>query len=281
MRKVVLITGCSSGIGRATALRFAEEGWCVYASARRLDSLRELAAPGLVPLALDVDDDASRREAVSRVLSEAGRLDALVNNAGYGLMGPLAALMPERLREQMETNVIAPMELARLALTAPGGMLERRSGRVVNVGSVVSYAPTPFSGAYCASKAALRALSDVLRLELLPFGIQVVQVEPGPIRSGFAAAARTAAHRTLGELGPYDYLRPYVEKRIGASQRHAAPAEDAAAAIYRAAAAARPPAHITVTGQARGMKAVKALLPDRATDAVLARAFGLDRPAPR
>jgi NAD(P)-dependent dehydrogenase (short-subunit alcohol dehydrogenase family) len=271
---VVLVTGTSSGIGRAAADRFVREGWTTFASARRLEAAREVA--GAEPVALDVDDSASRERAIAEVVAKAGRLDVLVNNAGYGQMGPLLTVSEDELHAQFETNVFAPMALARLALTK-GGMLARRRGRIVNVGSIVAWLPSPFAGPYCASKAALRALSDVLRVELAPLGIRVVQIEPGPIESRFSVNAGEEAARILANAGPYAPLRPFIEKRIGSSQRNPAPASAAADAIWRAASAPQPRARYTVTVQARVWKPLRALLPDRALDAILTRMFGLDR----
>ncbi len=273
----VLVTGCSSGIGRATAVRFAAAGWTVFPTARRLEAIADLAGPSSRPLALDVTDAASIEAAVASALASAGRLDVLVNNAGYGQMGPLVELPAAELRRQLETNVVGAMEVTRRVALARGGMVERRRGRIVNVGSVVGWLATPFSGAYCASKFAFRALSDVLRIELAPLGIQVVQVEPGPVRSRFgeSASGSLAGFRERGGASIYAPVREAVEARAVASQERAAPAEACADAIFLAATAARPRTRYTVTAQARAMRLLRALLPDRALDAVLARRFDL------
>lgn len=272
----VLITGCSSGIGRASAERFAREGWAVFPSARRVDSIADLAGPASFPLALDVTDAASIEAAVAEAVARSGRIDVLVNNAGYGQMGPLLDLTADQWRSQLETNVVGLMEVTRRVVLGPSGMAARRAGRVVNVGSVVGWVATPFGGAYCASKFAVRGLSDVLRVELAPLGIEVVQVEPGPIRSRFGetASESLASFRTR-EGSLYEPLRDAVERRARASQHGASPAEEAADAVFRAATAARPRTRYTVTHAARAMRLIRWLLPDRVLDRILSRRFGL------
>jgi short-subunit dehydrogenase len=274
--RVVMITGCSSGIGRAAAERFIREGWNVFPTARRVEAITDLAGASARPRALDLDDPLSIETCVARVLADAGRIDVLVNNAGFGQMGPLAELSAERLRAQFETNVFGTMELTRTVLNAKGGMLERKAGRIVMVGSVVGHVATPFSGAYCGSKFALRGLSDALRMEIRPFGIAVVQVEPGPIATHFADNAEKKVSAVLGELGPaYEPFRPFIERRVRSSQEHAAPPSRAADVIFRAATAGRPRARYGVTGQARILKMLRAVLPEAALDAILERRFGL------
>lgn len=271
-----LITGCSSGIGRATALRFAAAGWTVFPTARRPETLSDLAGPASFPLALDVTDGASIASAVGAALGKAGRIDVLVNNAGYGQMGPLVELTADDWRRQLETNVVGLMEVTRAVVLGPQGMAARRRGRIVNVGSVVGWIATPFGGAYCASKFAVRGLSDALRVELAPLGIEVVQVEPGPVRSGFgerAAGSLDAFRRREGSL--YGPVRDAVERRARSSQAGTTTAEECAEALFSAATAGRPRTRYTVTREARGMRLLRLLLPDRALDRVLARRFDL------
>jgi NAD(P)-dependent dehydrogenase (short-subunit alcohol dehydrogenase family) len=268
--RVVMITGCSSGIGRATAERFIREGWNVYPTARRVEAIADLAGTNVRPRALDLDDPLSVATCVARVLADAGRIDVLVNNAGFGQMGPLAELSTEKLRAQFETNVFGTMELTRKVLNTTGGMLEKKAGRIVMVGSVVGHVSTPFSGAYCGSKFALRGLSDALRMELRPFGIAVVQVEPGPIATSFADNAERKVAPVLGELGSaYEPFRPFIERRVRSSQEHSSPPSHVADVIFRAAT------RYGVTAQARLLKILRAVLPEVALDAILARRFGL------
>jgi NAD(P)-dependent dehydrogenase (short-subunit alcohol dehydrogenase family) len=187
----ILITGATSGIGRDAALRLARAGHLVLAGGRRADALATLAREGggrLEPVVLDVTDPASvaaARELVDRRTGGRG-LDVLVNNAGFALPGPLEALAEEDLRMLFDTNVFGLLAMTRAFLP---GMRERGQGRVVNVGSIMGRVAMPLLGAYNASKHAVAALTDALRMELAPFGISVVLVEPGAIRTGFAARA--------------------------------------------------------------------------------------------
>src|SRR5664279_5558581 len=160
-QKIIFITGCSSGIGAALAQEFKRRGHLVYATARRAESLAALTGAGMAALTLDVNDDASIAAALAVVQREHGRIDLLINNAGYGQFGAVLDLGRDDLRRQFETNVIAPVALVRAALP-----LLRASGnaRIANIGSIVGIASTPFAGAYCASKAALHSLSDAMRM---------------------------------------------------------------------------------------------------------------------
>lgn len=169
----VLITGCSSGIGRALADAFKSAGFNVWASARRPEDVTALAAAGFNAVELDVNDSA----ALQRLAEQLGELDVLVNNAGYGAMGPLLDGGTEAMQRQFETNVFALVGVTQALFPA----LRRSKGLVVNIGSVSGVLVTPFAGAYCASKAAVHALSDALRMELAPFGIRVMEVQPAPL----------------------------------------------------------------------------------------------------
>ena len=182
----VLVTGCSSGIGWATADRLARSGWTVYASARRLASIADLAEAGCRLLELDVTDEGSRCRAVAEVEAREGAVGVLVNNAGYSLSGAVESVALDAARRQFETNVFGPARLTQLVLP---GMRAQGWGRVVNVSSMGGKLTFPGGGWYHASKHALEALSDAMRFELERFGVDVVVVEPGLIRTGFAEAA--------------------------------------------------------------------------------------------
>src|SRR4051794_40850225 len=195
-----LITGCSSGIGRALAEEFHRRERVVYATARRLEALEPLERQGIRTASLDVNDSASIRALVARLEEDEATVTMLVNNAGYGAMGPLVELPLDELRLQFETNVVGVVALTQALVP---GMVARRDGCIVNVGSVSGIMPTPFSGAYCASKAAVHALSDALRMELAPFGIHVVTVQPGAIQSEFGASAGAAAAERSEDLALY------------------------------------------------------------------------------
>lgn len=174
----VLITGCSSGIGRALADAFKQAGFDVWASARRSEDVAALASAGFNAVQLDVNDSA----ALAQLAGQVGELDVLINNAGYGAMGPLLDGGTQAMQQQFETNVFSVVGVTQALFPA----LRRRKGLVVNIGSVSGVLVTPFAGAYCASKAAVHALSDALRMELAPFGVRVMEVQPGAIDTSFA-----------------------------------------------------------------------------------------------
>lgn len=186
-RRTVLITGASSGIGYVTAQLLLDQGWNVFAAARRQGAMDELQRRGAVVLPLDVADAQSREHLAAEIHDRTGgRLDALVNNAGYGEVGPMETMGLDRARSMFEVNVFGLMGLTQLLLPA---MRDRGRGRIVNVSSIAGRFATPGAGWYCASKHAVEAISDAMRLELNQFGIQVVLVEPGLIRTGFEQAS--------------------------------------------------------------------------------------------
>src|SRR4051812_20381784 len=185
----VLITGCSSGIGHATAERLAAAGWTVYATARKPEALADLEGRGCRTLALDVTDEASMQAAVAAVEAEHGAVGALVNNAGYSQSGAIETVPMEKVRAQFETNVFGLVRLCQLVLP---GMRRQRWGRIVNLSSMGGKLVFPGGGYYHATKYAVEALSDALRFEVAGFGVRVVVVEPGAIRTQFAQAATAA-----------------------------------------------------------------------------------------
>ena len=180
MKKTVLITGASSGIGKATTEKLLDDGYTVYASARSTDKLKYLKARGAEILELDVTQDESMKSGVDRIKSECGRLDILINNAGYGSYGALEDVPMEEARHQFEVNVFGLGRLTQLVLPQ---MREQSFGKIVNITSVGGKIYEPLGSWYHASKFAVEGLSDCLRLELQPFGIDVIIVEPGPIRT--------------------------------------------------------------------------------------------------
>jgi short-subunit dehydrogenase len=186
MRKIVLVTGASSGIGKATTQKLLNDGYCVYASARSLVKLKPLAASSARILELDVTQDESMKSAVDRILQECGRLDILINNAGYGSYGALEDVPMREARHQFEVNVFGLGRLTQLVLPR---MREQSFGKIVNITSVGGKIYEPLGSWYHASKFAVEGLSDCLRLELQPFGIDVIIVEPGPIRTEWGAIA--------------------------------------------------------------------------------------------
>ncbi|MFA9515846.1 SDR family oxidoreductase [Halopenitus sp. H-Gu1] len=186
MQETVLITGCSSGIGRASALAFLEEGWTVYATARNPADVQTLGEAGCEIATLDVTDDSDVDRVVDRILDAEGSIDCLVNNAGYGRFGPIEDVPIEDVHEQFDVNVYGPHRLARAVLPS---MRRERDGTIINVSSVFGRISMPGTGVYAGSKHALEAMSDALRNELAEYDVDVVVVEPGSVRTGFSERA--------------------------------------------------------------------------------------------
>ncbi len=205
---VALVTGCPGGIGRATAVLPAEQGWRVFASARHPETLSDLAGESITPVRLDVTDEAGMAAAVGQVLEQAGRAGALASNAGYGQGGPLEEATPQEIRHQFETNTFGPLRLAQLVLPA---MRAQGSGRIVNVSSINGRVAIPFTGLYCASKFALEALSDALRMETRPFGVHVIVAEPGSTKTNFQQTSARSSRRSAADTSsPYHrYFEPF------------------------------------------------------------------------
>jgi len=271
LSRAVLVTGCSSGIGRATAERLAAAGWTVYASARRLEAVEELA--GCRPLRLDVTDDESMHAAVALIEREEGAVGVLVNNAGYSQSGAVEGVPLDEARRQFETNVFGPMRLTQLVLP---GMREQRWGRIVNVSSMGGELTFPGGGWYHASKHAIEALSDALRFEVAGFGIDVVVIQPGLIRTRFAEAAVGSIEVGDGPYGPFDAA-------VGAAtagaydgafaHRLGGGPETVAKAIEQAVTAKRPRTRYRVTPSARLFITLRRVLGDRGWDALVGRSY--------
>jgi NAD(P)-dependent dehydrogenase (short-subunit alcohol dehydrogenase family) len=257
----VLITGCSSGIGWAAAISLHAAGLTVYATARQVDALADLARQGIHTLALDVTDEASMTDAVAAVEHEAGPVGVLVNNAGYGLYGPVEQLPMDEIRRQFETNFFGLVRLTQLVLP---GMRRRGRGRILNVSSMGGRITLPGGAFYHASKYAVEALSDALRMEVAQFGIDVVLIEPGPVKTPWndvAVASLSAATPTGagGDPGdgdsvpggsaadgdPYATYKAAVGASFGRTQaglvgRFGSTSEDIAKVITQAVTARRP-----------------------------------------
>src|SRR4051812_14274110 len=271
MADATLITGCSSGIGRALAEEFHRRGHLVYATARRVESLEGLPTR---TAALDVNDSASIQALMARLDEDGTSVSLLVNNAGYGAMGPLAELPLDELRLQLETNVVAVVALIQAVVP---GMAARRSGRIVNIGSVSGIMATPFSGAYCASKAAGHALSDALRMGLAPFGIQVVTTQPGAIQSEFGSTAGAAAEERREALGLYAPLADSIAARASASQEGPTPTDVFAREMADAVLSDKPPSVVRIGKRSTLMPLLKRWLPTRVLDRSLSKRLRLDR----
>lgn len=280
--EAALVTGCSSGIGRAVALALRASGRPVYATARRVGSLRELADGGMTTLALDVTDEASMQAAVARVEADHGAVGVLVNNAGYALQGPVETTPMSAARAQFETNVFGVVRLTQLALP---GMRGQRWGRVVNLSSMGGRFTFPGGGFYHASKHAVEALSDALRYEVSPFGVGVVLVEPGPVRTAFG----DTAVGTLDEPPVVDdayagfrvelasrYARAYDGRRSSLSSTP----EQVARVIVRAVGSHRPRARYVVGPVARTLVGLRRFAPASAFDAVIRATFPVPSASP-
>jgi NAD(P)-dependent dehydrogenase (short-subunit alcohol dehydrogenase family) len=275
--KAVLITGCSSGIGRATALRLAGAGWKVYATARRPKSISELADAGCQTLALDVCDEDSMVAAVDAVEQAEGAIGVLVNNAGYSQGGAIETVPMESVRRQFETNVFGLVRLTQLALPK---MRAQGWGRIVNVGSMGGRLTFPGGGQYHATKYALEAISDALRFEVAGFGIAVVLLEPGLITTEFGetAAGAIAGVSSSVEEGPYTSFNAAVGAVTkgayeGPMRKLGGGPDKVAAAIEKAISARRPPARVAITPSAKVTIAMRKLMSDRAWDAAMRRQF--------
>lgn len=279
--RAVLITGCSSGIGEATALRLAKRGWPVYATARKLGSIEHLGAAGCRLLELDVTDESSMSAAVAAVEDEQGAVGVLVNNAGYSQSGAIETTSMEDVKRQFQTNVFGVIRMCQLVLP---GMRQQRFGRIVNVSSMGANFTFPGGGLYHASKYALEAISDALRFEVAGFGVEVIVLQPGLIltRFGQAASASVAAPSLAGDrgqVGPYGAFNQTVAKASHDAYenplfaRLGGPPEVVAKVIERAISARRPKTRYRITPSAHMLIAQRKLLSDRMWDRMMRMQF--------
>ena len=259
---VVLITGCSSGIGRATARRFLDAGWRVWATARDPTDITDLADAGCRTAALDVTDGPQIDAVVERVVARDGRIDCLVNNAGYGQAGAVEEIPVDELRAQFEVNVFGPVRLAQAVLPHMRGA---GSGRIVNVSSLLGRVAYPTRGAYAGSKHALEALSESLRAETAGVGVDVVLIEPGAVRTGFEDRLHET-ESTLDEVAEYGRLRRLVDRAQRLSERRGMAPERVADVIHRAASVERPERRYVVGWDARLAILADRVVPARVTD---------------
>jgi NAD(P)-dependent dehydrogenase (short-subunit alcohol dehydrogenase family) len=274
--QAVLITGCSTGIGRATAERLAERGFTVYATARRVEAIADLEARGCRVLALDVTDEDSMQAAVGTVCAEHGAVGALVNNAGYSQSGAIEDVPLAEVRRQFETNVFGLVRMCQLVLP---GMRAQHHGRIVNVSSMGANFTFPGGGFYHATKYAVEAISDALRFEVKGFGIDVVIVQPGIIRTGFAETATHAIDDATPEHGPYERFNHAVAASTQSAYERGPLAklgggpETVARTIERAIASRAPKIRYRVTPSARLLVGQRALMTDGMWDRFLATQF--------
>jgi NADP-dependent 3-hydroxy acid dehydrogenase YdfG len=274
----VLISGCSSGIGAATAAALVQAGHTVYATARKVETLADLEALGARPLELDVTSEDSMLAAVETVESEHGQVGTLINNAGFAEYGPIEESDLERVRAMFDTNVFGLARLTQLVLPA---MRRSRSGRIVNIGSMGGRLTFPVGGYYHATKYAVEAISDALRVEVKPFGIEVILVEPGLIRTNFESRMNEgleAGAARQGSVTAYSDLLAASEKNTTGSYANdfmATGPETVATVIVKAVQSSRPRSRYVVTPAAKFMINLRRFGGDRIWDKTMRKQFGL------
>ena len=272
-KQTVLITGCSSGIGKVTARQLAQRGHRVIATAPSEALLSDCPAEAALRLVLDVTSDQTVRQAVAHAESVLGPIDVLINNAGYCQPGPIEQLSDTQIARQFDVNVFGAMRTVRAVLP---GMRKQGRGRVINVSSVVGVVSFPFIGLYSASKHALEAVSDALRIEVAPFGVDVVIIEPGWIRTSFAQTANELADRALLADGqPYAEALKTAEARQDYMRYADGKPEQVAEAIVRAVEAERPSTRYRITAVSKWFPVLKTLTPTRAFDGLHRLLVGL------
>jgi NAD(P)-dependent dehydrogenase (short-subunit alcohol dehydrogenase family) len=265
MAKTALITGASSGIGEQTVNALLAIGYTVFAGARRVDRMKGLSDAGARLLALDVTDDASMQTAVRTMLQETGRIDVLINNAGYGSYGALEDVPPEEARRQFDVNIFGLARLTQLVLPT---MRAQRSGRIINVSSIGGKFGEPFGSWYHATKFAVEGLSDSLRMELHPFGIDVVVIQPGATHTEWDGIARESLRKYSAD-GPYRVGAQSHAKLMEVGHQGSIPAPPSVVArtIVTAVEARRPKTRYATGGMAGTMLLMRRVLSDRAFDA--------------
>jgi NAD(P)-dependent dehydrogenase (short-subunit alcohol dehydrogenase family) len=273
MTKTALVTGASSGIGEATARKLQKLGFTVYGAARRLDRLETLAASGIRPLAMDVTDDESVQAGIKHIVAETGRIDVLVNNAGYGSYGAIEDVPLAEAREQFEVNVFGAARLAQLVMPH---MRAQHAGTIVNITSMGGKIYTPLGGWYHGTKFALEAISDCMRLEAKPFGVNVVVIEPGGIRTEWGGIAAEKVKQASGH-GAYAKQAEAVAAALGSdvNNRRSSPPQVIADAVGKAVTARRPKTRYAVGFGARPLIGARRLMSDRAFDSLITRTLGV------
>ena len=269
--RVALVTGGSSGIGEQTALQLKQEGFEVYAVARRVDRMEDLAKQGIHVFGMDVTDDDSMVSGVERIVAEQGRIDVLVNNAGYGSYGAVEDVPIDEARRQFDVNVFG---LARLTQLVTPHMRKQGSGRIINISSIGGKFYEPLGAWYHATKFAVEGFSDSLRIELSPFGIDVVIIEPGPILTEWNEISRESLTRT-SEGGAYEQqaakVRAVLERADGKAM--ASSPKTVAKKIVKAAVTRNPRARYPVGKGAGTILRARKLLPDGAFDVLVKRSY--------
>ncbi|HNX25392.1 MAG TPA: SDR family oxidoreductase [Spirochaetota bacterium] len=273
-KPVVLISGCSSGIGRAFSSEFSKRNFHVAATARKIDSIRDIKSDKTGIYILDVTDEKSIKSCVKKVIKDFGRIDVLVNNAGYGLIGPAAEIPLDDIRNQYETNLFGLIALSQAVIPH---MQNQGSGRIINISSVSGVLTTPFGGAYCSSKAAVNSISDAMRMELAPFNIQVVTVQPGAIKSNFGNRASGTVKKYHRPGSKYLFAAGYIDMRAMDSQNNPTDAEVFVSAVVKKILKKNPPALVRVGRLTVKLPLLKWLLPYSLLDRILKKRYGLDK----
>ena len=271
----ILITGCSSGIGRASADLLVRAGHTVYATARRTETLAELEAAGARVLALDVTSDASMAAAVEHIEAEHGRVGTLVNNAGYGEYGTIEEADLDRVRKMFETNVFG---LARLTQLVLPGMRRAHRGRIINIGSMGGRMTFPVGGYYHATKYAVEAISDALRNEVRRFGIDVVLIEPGMTRTGFEDNVHSSVANGAGTEADSPYAELLASNAANTSGGYSNPLmatgpESVARVVLKALESEHPRSRYLLTPVAKAMVTARTLGGDRVWDTLVKQQF--------
>ena len=275
MNKTALVTGASSGIGEETARTLHKLGYTVYAAARRTDRLKQLTAIGIHALTMDVTDDESMSSGIEKIITETGRIDVLVNNAGYGSYGAIEDVSLDEARRQFEVNVFG---LARLIQLVLPHMRAQRSGNIINISSMGGRLTTPLGGWYHATKYAVEALSDALRMETAPFGIDVVVIEPGGIRTEWSGIAADHLEETAEGSAYASQIKAVANSmRSESTNKRQSPPSVIADTVEKIVTARKPRTRYVVGFAAKPLVTLRRILPDRAFDRVISAALGVRR----
>ncbi len=271
MTKVMLVTGASAGIGREVAILLAREGHAVYAGARRLDRMQDLVEHSVTPVEMDVTEEDDNERAVSRILENDGRIDVLINNAGFGLYGPVEGIPLDDARYQFEVNLFGLAHLTRLVLPH---MRAQRSGRIINTSSMGGRILTPLGAWYHATKHALEGWSDCLRLETAPFNIQVVVIQPGAIRTEFGDVMGAQLKKYQDDTAYREQIEPFLRMMDDPRLMDRGTAPEVLARVFLKAATAAKPRRRYVSGaMARPFMFLRKWFGDGVYEFVLRRAF--------
>ena len=275
MSKTALVTGASSGIGEETAHTLHKLGYTVYAAARRTDRLKQLTNVGIHALTMDVTDDESMTSGIEKIIAETGRIDVLVNNAGYGSYGAIEDVTLDEARRQFEVNVFGLGRLTQLVLPH---MRAQRSGTIINISSMGGRLTTPLGGWYHATKHAVEALSDALRMETAPFGIDVVVIEPGGIRTEWSGIAADHLEETAEGSAYASQIKAVANSmRSESTNKRQSPPSVIADTVEKIVTARKPRTRYVVGFAAKPLVTLRRLLPDRAFDRVISAALGVRR----